>query len=44
VEVSDKSGVGGRKDERLQLVGNHDEIWRESEMELQLKVAIERVW
>jgi hypothetical protein len=43
VEVIEKSGVEGGNDERIQLVGKPDEIWRESEMEMQLKGAIERV-
>lgn len=36
MEIIEKSGVEGRGDERIQLVGKHDEIWRESELRLKV--------
>jgi kynurenine formamidase len=42
-EVIKKSDAEGRKDEKIELVGNHDEIWNEGDPETQLKVAIEEV-
>jgi hypothetical protein len=36
VEIFEKSGVEGREDERIQLAGMHDEIWRESQLRLKV--------
>lgn len=35
-KIIEKSGVEGRGDERIQLFGKHDEIWRESELRLKV--------
>jgi kynurenine formamidase len=38
-KVIEKSDMEGRKDEKIELLGNHDEIWNEGGPETQLKVA-----